>query len=476
MPADPLSSKEAMAAFIQRARAAGKTDDEIRRFVAQKRGGEPYTPPSGISEPAPSGVPREVEEMRAAGGRAEQQQMLKEGALMGIGALTGGIGGEAAGMRLIPRVAAEAPRIIRMLATAGRIAPEIAGEAAGTYAGGRVAGMPPEQAGKAAQLSAGAGLVGRTVARVSTRLAGRAASMSPETVQAGIEDPRLLRAPEPEAELMQARRLGAQLEAQRAEITPAHAAYQEQLAQRSAVRVDGNDILDVFQKNIVGRDNKPSLVADREVRRMAEKFIDRLGPDSKISLAELDDYIRQEFTKPLVGQYAKESEAVAAKRMMDVRQGLTDYLYGKIGPGAAPKQAIAGRAIRTREAVENVFDLGKEARPTGTAAERIRTINSGSGEAQKNRAVLAAYDEQYDTHHLKDAKRLAMQREWQGKDLETAYAIDSALQPTRPGFVRGIALPVARGGARIARVAGPITAGVTAGTQAERRKKKEKKK
>jgi hypothetical protein len=475
MPADPLSSKEAMAAFIQRARAAGKTDDDIRRFVAQKRGGEPYTPPPDIAEPPPSGMPREVEEMRAAGSRAEQQQILKEGALMGIGGLAGGVAGEAAGMALIPRVARTAHTIKRILATAGRIAPEIAGEAAGTYAGGRLAEVPPEAAEEAAMISAVGGLAGRTIARVGTRFAGRAASMRPETVQAGIEDPSLLRAPEPDAELAQAQRLGAQLEAQRAEITPAHAAYQKQLASKGDVRVEGNDILDVFQKNIAGRDNKPSLAADREVRRMADKFIDRLGPDSKIGLAELDDYIRQEFTKPLVGQYAKESEAVAAKRMMDVRRDLTDLLYDKVGPGAAPAQGLAGRAIRTREAVENVFDLGKETRPTGTAAERIRGILGDSGEAQKNRAVLTAYDEQYGTRHLEDAKRLARQREWQGKDLETAYAIDSALQPTRPGFIRGLALPVARGGARIARVAGPVTSAIVAGTQAERRKKKEKK-
>jgi hypothetical protein len=39
---DPLQSKDAMAAFIQRARSAGKSDDEIRAFVTQKRNA--YTP------------------------------------------------------------------------------------------------------------------------------------------------------------------------------------------------------------------------------------------------------------------------------------------------------------------------------------------------------------------------------------------------------------------------------------------------
>lgn len=469
MPTD----REAME-YIKRGLERGIPHDKLKETLRSAGfgvGGETYKPPPDIAEPPPSGAPPEVESMQAAGSDYAVQQQEKEGMGMAAGALLGGLGGEAMGARLIPRVAATAPRIIRMLATGGRIAPEIVGEYAGTYGGGRAAGMTPEEASSAAKVSAGAGMIGRTVARVGTRIAGRAAGMRTDTVKAGMEDPTLLREPGPQAELEQAQRMGAQLEAQRAEITPYHRGYQKVLGEKADVRVDGNDILDVFQKNIAGLDNKPSVAADREVRRMAEKFIDRLGPDSKISLAELDDYIRQEFTKPLVGQYARETEAVAAKRMMDVRAGLTDYLYKQIGEGAAPAQGLAGRAIKTRESVENVFDLGKESKPTGTAAERIRGILGESGEAQKNRAVLRAYDDEYGTHHLENAKQLAMSREWTGKQMEDALAVDSALQPTRPGFVKGTARHFARGGARIARVAGPITASVTAGLQGRKKKK-----
>lgn len=194
---------------------------------------------------------------------------------------------------------------------------------------------------------------------------------------------------------------------------------------------------------------------------MADKFIDRLDQNSTISLGELDDYIRQEFTKPLVGQYARESEAVAAKRMMDVRQGLTDYLYSKVGPGAAPSQGLAQRAISVREAAENTFPVGTRSKPSGAGAEKIRNIRAATGDAQKNREVLQAYDEEYGTNLLHEAERLSMQREWNSDDLVNAYMVDSALQPTRPGFVKGVALPVARVGARATKMIGPVAAGVS---------------
>lgn len=573
MPTD----REAME-FIKRGTAQGIPPDQLKTTLRKAGfavGGEAYTP---IAEPPPSGLPAEVEEMRAAGSKTATRQQEKEGIGMAAGALLGGLGGEATAARFIPRVAKEAPRIIRMLGGAARLAPEVAGEMAGTYGGGRLAGMSPEAAGEAAKFSAGTGLAGRTVAHIGTRVAGRAAGLRPETVQAGIDDPRILRAPEPDAELTQARRLNAQLESQRAEVTPYHRAYQEEFLGPSASRqVDLREYANMLRGQIKGEAHPASRAADRTLAAMADRLegisqragrpvlIDlntvepsalpqsvdvpitgriptpersSLPPDyltggvvqpelptpptisgsartartppeldpsvapdiqlpragsrvvtpgsgatpeelgggqpATISLGDLDAWIRANLTDPLRGAYTKGSEAVLAERLMAARTAMSESLYERLGRGASSAQKLAGRAIKTREAVENVFDLGTEARPTGTAAERIKGILGDSGEAQKNRAVLAAYDEEYGTHHLADATRLAQSQEWQGKDFSKAIMIDSVLQPTRPTFVQSMALPVARGGARVTRVAGPATAAVTAGTQAEKRKKKEK--
>lgn len=534
---DPLASEGALNSFIQRARTAGKSDDEIRAFVNAKRAERQVPPPF---EPRTQPSPEQTDfNTRIADFYRKLDEDTKQGVAMAAGGFLGGAAGEAIGAG-IPAAAATAPRIVRIASGIARAIPEAAGEFFGTGLGGQLTGMSPEEAAKAGGFAAAAGMAGRGIVRAGTRLAGKAAGMRPETVKAGIENPRLLNAPEPDAELMMARRLNAQLEQQAAEITPEHADFQamlnapverratppvtpaesamlrresdvlrtapgatdaenniragqkgrafetpptpEELAKARGMpsgpllkrdeRVSGNDILDIFQQHVTGRDNRAARAADREVQTMALKFIKRLGQDDSMSLGELDDYIRQEFTKPLVGQYARESEAVSAQRMMDLRASLTDYLYGKVGKGAAPAQAMARKAISTREAVENVFSLGKESRPTGAAADKIRGIMGDSGEAQNNRAILKAYDEQYGTHHLDNAIRLARQREWQGASAAEAVAIDSVLQPTRPGFVKGLALPVARSGARMARVTGPLAAGAAGMVRAKSKKVK----
>ena len=492
--------------------ARKKGTKTLEQILAEGRG---YSAPEGLNEPPPSGTPAEFDLMRNAGNESEQNQMLLEGSLMGIGALAGGVGGEALGARLIPKVGMEAPRLIRLLATAGRIAPEITGEAAGTYSGGRLAGMPHEEAKNAALVSGGAGLVGRTIARVGTRVAGRFAGMRPETTQAGIDNPALLNAPEPDAELAQAHRLRAQLDAQAQEITPYHRAYQDEfLGPLKNAKLDVKSYADIIRSQITGGDHPSIRSADRALETLANRLEGRAIPNppevvqigesrysqptkrfqnpsgehvmgrymvdktlpptssGKMEAGAVDAWIRENLTDPLHGAYTRGSEAIMAERLMKIRAAMADKLYTSLGPGAGSAQELAAHQISVREAAENTFPVGTKAKPVATGAERIRTIMSDTGEAQKNRAVLAAYDEEYGTHHLEDAKQLAMQREWQGKSMEKALAIDSVLQPQRPGFVRGAALPVARTGARIARVAGPITASVVAGTQAEKKKRK----
>src|SRR5688572_7493033 len=88
---DPLASKDAMAAFIQRARSAGKSDDEIRAFVRSKRNA--YTPPPDIAEPdIPGRTPQAVADISAQQAPTKRQMEVSgmQGAAMGAGAFIGG--------------------------------------------------------------------------------------------------------------------------------------------------------------------------------------------------------------------------------------------------------------------------------------------------------------------------------------------------------------------------------------------------
>lgn len=424
-----------------------------------------------LAEQVEPGVPPEaaaaMTELRAAGAKPAQQKMLLEGSLMGAGGFLGGMAG---GARLIP---------------------QMLGEAAGTFAGGTLAGMPPEEALKAAALSSTVGGAVGGATRLATRAAGKMAGIESSTVKAGMRDPSLLNMPqkevsvterfgkprvkrvtstEPELEL--ANRLKASTDIKAAETTQYHEIYQKALASVSNKRIDATPVIDAFAKRITRADHPILRAADRQVEAMGDRFLNRVGPDGRISIADLDAYIRENFTDPLSGAYARGSEAETVRRLMEIRGDLTKHLYGAIGPVAAPTQAFTQRALAKREAVENVFGTGTPAKPSSAGAEAIRTIRSQSGGAQRNREILRAYDEEYGTDFLRQAEQLSMQREWSGDTLATAYAIDSVLQPSRPSFVRGIARPVARFGARISVPSGPVAAGATAAAQASKKKRK----
>lgn len=467
MAEDPLSSKEAMDRFIQRAREAGQTDDQIREFVQKKRAERQLPPPFDPRNP-PSAEQADWN-ARVADFYKQLDRDTKIGVASASGAMLGGALGEAVGAA-IPAAARTAHIIPRMISAGMRALPEAIGEFTGAGYGAEVAGASPSEARNIGAWSAGGGMVGRTVVRAGTRFLGRMAKVRPETVRAGIEDPTLLREPGREAELEQAQRMGALLENE--PITPAHKDYQAMLATKVNDRVDATPVLDAFVAQITGNDNASARAADRQVQIMADRFLRRVGKDGKISLGELDSYIRENFTKPLVQAYSRESEAETAKRMMNIRQGLTDYLYGQVGPQAAPAQSMAASALRKSETVANVFNMGTETRPSATGAERIMTINSDSAQAQLDRQVLQAYDNEHGTNLYGDAIRLSQQRELGATDMAAATAIDSALQPTRSTFVQAAAVPFMRGGIRTARVAGPVSAAGTAFVRAKSNKVK----
>lgn len=432
---DPLQSKDAMAAFIQRARSAGYGDDDIRAIVKRKRAA--YTPPPDIAAP-PSNLPADVQAMQPAAEGSTMNRQLGQGSAMAIGALTGG-----------------------MLGGSGTLLP-MAGEMFGTYAGGRLSGVPEKEAAGSALMAGGAGLAGRGIAYGGTRLAGKMAGIKPQAVKTAIRDPSLLKQAAPDAELQLARQLESNTEIQAGKITPSHQDYQSMLAIKANDRIDATPVIEAFTNQITGADHPILRAADKQVQSMGERLLKRIGPDGKIGIGELDAYIRENFTDPLKGAYTRGSEAETVKRLMAVRSELTDKLYRAISPQAAPAQAFTQRALTKREAVENTFGMGTNAKPSSQGAEAIRGIRSNTGSAQKNRAVLQAYDAEYGTDFLGKAERLSMQREWSGDALSEAYAIDSVLQPQRPSFVRGLARPVARAGARATKYAGPTTAAAAA--------------
>jgi hypothetical protein len=198
---------------------------------------------------------------------------------------------------------------------------------------------------------------------------------------------------------------------------------------------------------------------------MAERFMQRVGPDGKVSLGELDAYVRESFTDPLRGAYTRGSEQELATRLMDVRRDITGLLYSAIDPSAKQLQVTTQQAIGKRQAVENVFGLGTEAKPSAAGAEKIRGIRGNTGQAQQNRAILEAYDAEYGTNFLQRARELSMQREWAGSAAEDAVTIDNilVLRQRRPGAIKGASRFLAKQGARVTnRYAGPVAAGATA--------------
>jgi hypothetical protein len=173
---------------------------------------------------------------------------------------------------------------------------------------------------------------------------------------------------------------------------------------------------------------------------------------------DVDAWISENLTDPLHGAYSRGSEAILAKRLMEIRGGMAEKLYASLGPGASTVQKFAQRSLRTREVIENLFGMGTSAKPSAKGASGVQSIRTDTGQAQTNRAALEAYDAEYGTNFLQKFERLSMTKEWSGDVLSDAYAIDSILQPTRPGLIHGAARKVARGGARATKYAGPTAA------------------
>lgn len=397
--------------------------------------------PQPLREPPVDPVKQELEQIKYGPGRKEEAKRGIQAGAMALGAM---IGGPLAETYLAP-------------ALGGAVASTL-GEFAGGAGAGMLTGVPPKEAIQGGALGATAGLAARGLAYGGTRLAGKMAGVSKEGVKAAINDMRLLQRPSDSAELDMAKGIGYETQKQAGITTEPHAYYQDLLASKSGTRIDAAPILDSITNSISGADVPAKRTADKALELMADRFTKRVGPDGKIGLGELDDYIRQNFTDPLKGAYTRGSESEFYGRLMDIRKELVNHLYNALGPGAAPSQEMANRALTTREAVENTFSTGTPAKPSGSGAEKIRAIRSNTGEAQKNREVLAAYDAEYGTNLLQKARNLSIQREWTGDAQADAYAIDSVLQPRRPGFVRGLARPVARFGARVTKGAGTTAA------------------
>lgn len=429
--------------LVQKMQDAGYPADEIHAQLDR-------VGVQGANEAMPAGPLRTAMTTPAPGarisqGEKEMSRSLGQGAAMAIG---GALGGPLAETALGPVL--------------GSLPAETIGTGGGIYTGGRLTQVPPKEAALNAGLGGAGALAIGAGARGLTRLSSRMAGISPEARAAAESDPTVLNRPSNQAELDLARRVEANTDIQGSRTTQPHTDYNWMLGQKATTRVDAYPILDAFFQQVSGGDHPILRASDKQVIGMADRFTKRVGSDGKISLGDLDAYIRENFTDPLKGAYSRGSEAETVKRLMSVRGDIASHLYQSIGPGAASAQATTSDMLGKRAAVENTFNLGTKERPSSTGAERIRGINANTGQAQVDRDVLKKYDEAYNTNLLPQALRLSYQREWTGNDLTKAYAIDSALQPQRPGFIRGLALPVARGSVRVQKFAGPVAGGAIA--------------
>lgn len=385
----------------------------------------------------------------------KQRERERQAEAMAIGGAMGGAGAEAA---FGPYV--------------GKAAAATLGEFTGTVVGGKTTGVPTQEAMKIGALAGTAGLVTRGVGHGLTWLTSKGAGIPSDALAAARQNPELVNPPrtvnpdgsivnsvDQNAELSLARQLHENTKIQAGETTPHHEAYQLMLGPRINDRVDATPIVDTFQKYISGADVPEKATADKAISRMAQKFIDRIGPDNKISLGDLDNYIRENMTDPLHGSYTSGRESEFYGRLKNIRGELTDYLYGSIDKQAAPAQEMASRSLNSREAVENTFRMGTDARPSAAGIEKIRSIRANTGESQLNRDLLARYDAEHGTNFLNKAKNLSIRRDWNFTAQQEAAAIDAVFQPTRPGLVKGVSLPLTKLGLRATPMAGYTAAG-----------------
>jgi len=432
---DPLQSKDAMAAFIQRARQAGKSDDEIRAFVKAKRNA--YTP---LNEPSiPGRTPQAVADLSAQIGPTKQEmnRQLGQGAAMGIGGLAGGIYG----------------RII------GGFPGAVAGEMLGTTAGGTLTGMPPEEAAKAGIVSGATGGAVEGALNLTTRgLASMGGVQRPavnEALSRGTGARTMFGKPGTTAEAELGGRIGTSLEPKNVGVTEGRITTSDILAKmnQQGRKVDLTPTMYELDAEIarlrgggVGKDSRSALRTLTSLRdEIQTKYLQpgQQPPPSamgtgqsippKIAVSPQDaDFINQQMQDAIGNAFGKPGGKEVTRALKKVSSTHTASFRAQTGTGES-----ATATARRLDAIETMRSHLSEKTPEGF----VRSVGNAlmtEGESGGQSALLALREFDPSGKLENQIMRLASKREWTGSESRIAHNIKFELVRRIPRFMAKI--------------------------------------
>lgn len=218
-----------------------------------------------------------------------------------------------------------------------------------------------------------------------------------------------------------------------------------------------NDIAETYGESLkqLGQQQRAGVQA---ANNQYQRAISRLR-EGDFKGRQAAETIRQKRLDALEAGYKKKLDALD----IQLRLAKGDYR------GAFAKQPSTPQQQQKFEAIEGV----RSAATDSNVSKFIKRFRAGR-EDQDAVANLRRFEQQAETGGVLErrARELAMKREWAGSDWADAYAIDGLLQPTRPGVIKSLALPVARFGARNVGRVGPASAGAVAAFEGVMSRKK----
>lgn len=456
MAEDPLSSKQAMAAFLQRARAAGKTDAEIEAFVQAKlSGARKQTYPFGEAPPTETNfnpvAPGKIEY----GTREEGvESMTGEQFSKGLRKFTVGnvlpIATMEAAPLLLPAKLAARP----LLGMAAKIGLRSGGAGAGSEASHVIEGEKPSL--KRGLETARNVAIAEGVVRVPAYAMGRAGGVEPAAASLAQDNPKLLKP-------VHAREYASAVEdisKTNIPLTPEHMAYQTLVENRGPI--DGMKYVDRILKKVrPGVDEPTARLIESKTGSLADRLFQRLGPDGKISARDLDDWLRVNVSEPAARVYEKGAGTAWQERLADLRDDLTPRFYGDVGPEAAGLQRATSGVLKKEAAGKSMFPEPTPTRMNLQSPSYLRQVLKDTDLGEQVRTRLAGLDEIAGTKHLPRVQELAMRSSWtaaEKAEVEDILANIPAIAYERVGLVRAGARKVGRGLTRAARPTGRVAA------------------
>lgn len=415
--------------LARKSQGGGKTLEQI---LAE---GREYTAPPDIAEPPPSGLPSEVEEMRAAGGKTTMQQAEK----FAVPFVTTAIGGALGGLPGAMAGAGAGELITGVRKREGRI------------------GLAPGTEERAVQSAVLAG-VGEGVARLGIRGLGylgriKQKAITPVLRKGPIATIRAISKPgeyaERDAALAAAEATGKQAPA----LHEAEAALTDLDARLATAhaRPSRQVVVDKINEMLTKR-GQPANPEEAAANRSLERF-KGFVPQFK-SASSMHDWLTR-IRVPIQEQLGKAGAPIHKEDLIELQHFVREYRDRLLGGAASPGAkafAKASRQIQSAKELRAMFlDQRGNLKPGAEGTWR-RVM----GEKDHTfRRALESYDELTGQKLTQQATELAQRRAWNPEDSGNAVFILSII-------ARAISL-VARGGAKTIAVIRPGVAPTVAG-------------